>query len=171
MYHFELLLSVGCATCSLYASPSPKSQVVPNYNHRGSTGIRPLRRFMQGLSYSLKTALLARVQRLRNDQYNAVKRQSTRHIVLSLIAWSYCQIRYVNAIWLKSWNITTQPGEINYRTSKVIPFVVNAGVNITTSNLYILSKKDVSLFEVFALFNWFRSSLGYISGICSANSG
>ena len=31
------------------------------------------------------------------------------------------------------------------------------------------SKKDVSLSEVFALFNC--SSLGYISGICSANSG
>ena len=30
------------------------------------------------------------------------------------------------------------------------------------------SKKYVSLSEIFALFNW--SSLGYISGICSANS-
>ena len=31
------------------------------------------------------------------------------------------------------------------------------------------SKKDASLSEVFALFNW--SSLGYISAICSANPG
>ena len=31
------------------------------------------------------------------------------------------------------------------------------------------TKKDVSLSEVFALFNW--GSLGYISGICSTNSG
>ena len=35
--------------------------------------------------------------------------------------------------------------------------------------LIFKSKKDVSLSEVFALFNC--SSLGYISGICSANVG
>ena len=34
-------------------------------------------------------------------------------------------------------NITTQPGEINYRKSKVIAFVVNAGVNIITNNFDI----------------------------------
>ena len=41
----------------------------------------------------------------------------------------------------ESRNITTQPGEISYRKSKVIAFVVNAGVNIATNNLYTLQKK------------------------------
>ena len=34
-------------------------------------------------------------------------------------------------------NITTQLGEINYRKSKVIAFVLNAGVNIITNNFDI----------------------------------
>ena len=34
----------------------------------------------------------------------------------------------------ESRNITTQPGEMNYRKPEVIAFVVNACVNITTNN-------------------------------------
>ena len=34
-------------------------------------------------------------------------------------------------------NITSKPGEIYYRKPKVSVFVVNAGVNITTNNIYI----------------------------------
>ena len=39
-------------------------------------------------------------------------------------------------------------------------FVVNAGVNITANNFYILIQKEVSLSEAYALFNW--SSSWYI---------
>ena len=42
---------------------------------------------------------------------------------------------------MESRNITTQPGEINYRKSKVIAFVVNAYVNITASDFYIIIYK------------------------------
>ena len=37
-------------------------------------------------------------------------------------------------------NITTQPGGIDDMKSKVIAFVVNAGMNITANNLDILIK-------------------------------
>ena len=40
-------------------------------------------------------------------------------------------------VWWEYRNLTTQPGEIYYRKSKVIAFVVNAGVNIVTNNFDI----------------------------------
>ena len=47
------------------------------------------------------------------------------------------QLRNVNTVRWESRNITTQPGEIDDRKSKVIAFVVNAGMNITVNNFYI----------------------------------
>ena len=47
------------------------------------------------------------------------------------------QLRNVNTVRWESWNITTQPREINDRKSEVIAFVVNAGMNVTTNNFYI----------------------------------
>ena len=44
------------------------------------------------------------------------------------------QLRNINSVRWESRNITTQPGEIYYRKSEVIAFVVNACVNITTNN-------------------------------------
>ena len=35
-------------------------------------------------------------------------------------------------------NVTTQPWEINNRKSEVIAFAVNAGMNVTANNFYIL---------------------------------
>ena len=63
------------------------------------------------------------------------------------------QQRNVNTVRRESWNVTAQPWEINNRKSEVIAFVVNAGMNVTANNFYIKSKKEVSLSEVFALFN------------------
>ena len=37
------------------------------------------------------------------------------------------QLRNVNIVRWESWNITTQPGEIDDRKSEVITFVVNSG--------------------------------------------
>ena len=59
------------------------------------------------------------------------------------------QLRNVNIVRWESWNVKTQPWEINDRNSEVIAFAVNAGMNVTA----IKSKKEVSLSEVFALFN------------------
>ena len=42
-----------------------------------------------------------------------------------------------NTVRWESWNVTTQPREINDRKSEVIAFVVNAGMNVTTNNFYI----------------------------------
>ena len=70
------------------------------------------------------------------------------------------QLQSVNTARWDSWNVTTQPWEINDRKSEVAAFVVNAGMNVTTNK----SKKEVSLAEVFALSNC--CSAGYISGIC-----
>ena len=39
------------------------------------------------------------------------------------------QLRNVNTVGWESWNVTTQPWEINNRKSEVIAFVVNAGMN------------------------------------------
>ena len=50
------------------------------------------------------------------------------------------QMRNVNIVQWESRNIT-QPAEIDDRKSGVIPFVVNAGMNITTNNFYILIKE------------------------------
>ena len=47
------------------------------------------------------------------------------------------QLRNVNTVRRKSWNVTTQTWEINDRKSEVIAFVVNAGMNVTTNNFYI----------------------------------
>ena len=47
------------------------------------------------------------------------------------------QLRNVNTVRLESWNVTTQPWEINNRKSEVIAFVVNAGMSVTTINFYI----------------------------------
>ena len=63
------------------------------------------------------------------------------------------QLRNVNTVGWESWNVTTQPWEINNRKSEVIAFVVNAGMNVTANNFKIKTKKEVSLSEVFALFN------------------
>ena len=80
------------------------------------------------------------------------------------------QLRSVNTVRWESWNVTTQPWQINNRKSDVIPDVVNADMNITTNNFYISKTKErISLSEVFALFNW--NHTGYISGKCFSNSG
>ena len=47
------------------------------------------------------------------------------------------QLRNVNIVRWESWNVTTQPWEINDRKSEVIAYVVNAGLNVTTNNFYI----------------------------------
>ena len=47
------------------------------------------------------------------------------------------QLRNVDTVRWESGNVTTQPGEINYRKSEVIAFVVNAGMNVTANNFYI----------------------------------
>ena len=82
-------IEVGCATRNLYASLGPKADGVPTNNRRrrGSG----LCRFWGGLDkarYIVPTALLVRVQCFRNDLYKAVKGQSTRHTVLSIITGS-----------------------------------------------------------------------------------
>ena len=51
------------------------------------------------------------------------------------------QLRNVNTIRWESWNISTQPGEIDDRKSEDIAFVVNAGMNITANNIYIQIKE------------------------------
>ena len=55
------------------------------------------------------------------------------------------QLRNVNTISVESMDITTQPGEAGNRTSEVIAFVVNAGMNITANNFYISS--SVGLYQ------------------------
>ena len=70
-------IKVGCATRSLYASSGPKAEGVPTNNQRGR-GSGPCR-FWGGLDkarHIVPTALLVRVQRLRNDLYKAVKGQA-----------------------------------------------------------------------------------------------
>ena len=47
------------------------------------------------------------------------------------------QLRNVNTVRWESWNVTTQPWEINDWKSEVIAFVLNAGMNVTTNNFYI----------------------------------
>ena len=47
------------------------------------------------------------------------------------------QMRNVNTVRWESWNVTTQPREINNRKSEVIAFVVNAGMNVTDNNFNI----------------------------------
>ena len=79
-------IKVGFATRSLEASSGPKAVGVPTNNQRGR-GPEPCH-LWEGLdkaSHIVPTALLVRVQRLRNDLYKAVEGPSTRHIVLSMI--------------------------------------------------------------------------------------
>ena len=47
------------------------------------------------------------------------------------------QLRNVNTVGCESWNVTTQPWEINNRKSEVIAFVVNAGMNVPANNFNI----------------------------------
>ena len=51
------------------------------------------------------------------------------------------QLRNVNTVRWESWNVTTQPWEINNRKSEVIAFVVNAGMNVTANNFNILNPR------------------------------
>ena len=60
------------------------------------------------------------------------------------------QLRNVNTVQWESRNITTQPGEIDYRKPKVIAFVVNAGMYVTATTFIFKSRKEVSLSKVFA---------------------
>ena len=46
------------------------------------------------------------------------------------------QLRNVNTVRWKSRDVTTQPWEIDDRKTEVI--VVNAGMNVTANNFYIL---------------------------------
>ena len=59
------------------------------------------------------------------------------------------KLRNVNTVRWESWNLTTQPWEINDRKSEVIAFVVNAGMNVTTNNFlclkYLLYSTEVQL--------------------------
>ena len=64
----------GCATRSLYASSGPKAEGVRTNNPRGR-GSGPWRLLggIEKVRHIVPTALLVRVQRLRNDLYKAVK--------------------------------------------------------------------------------------------------
>ena len=48
------------------------------------------------------------------------------------------QLRNVNTVRWESGNVTTQIRDINKRKSEVSAFVVNAGMNVTVNNFYIL---------------------------------
>ena len=68
-------INVGCATHSLYASSGQKAEGVPNNNQRGRGS--PPCRFSGGLDKTrqkVPTALLVRVQRLRDDMYKAIEK-------------------------------------------------------------------------------------------------
>ena len=49
------------------------------------------------------------------------------------------QLQNVNTVRWESWNVTTQPWEINQRKSEVIALVVNAGMNVTTNTFLYLN--------------------------------
>ena len=81
---------------SLYASSCPKDEGVPTINQSGR-GSWPCR-LWGGLDKARRivpTALLVRVQFLKNDLYKVVEGPSTRPIVLSMITGSYvpCRMR------------------------------------------------------------------------------
>ena len=71
-------IKVGCATRSLYASSGPKAEGVPTNNQRGR-GSGPCRIWggLDKAHHIVPTALLVRVQRLRNDLHKAVKGHKT----------------------------------------------------------------------------------------------
>ena len=86
-------IKVGCATRSLYASSGP-SWRGPTNNQRGrGSGTCCLWGDLDKARHIIPTALLVRVQRLRNDLYKTVKGPNTRPIVLSMIAGSYWRRR------------------------------------------------------------------------------
>ena len=81
----------GCATRSLY---DPKAEGVPTNNQSGrGSGPCRLWRGLDKARHIVPTALLVRVQCFRNDLHKAVKRPSTRPIVLSMIVGTYWRRR------------------------------------------------------------------------------
>ena len=87
-------IRIGCATRSLYSSSGPEAEGVPTNNQRGR-GSGPCRLWggLDKARHIVQTALLVRVQRLRNDLYKAVKGPSTRPIVPSMTTGSYWRRR------------------------------------------------------------------------------
>ena len=87
-------IKVGCASRSLYASSGQKAERVST-NNQGGRGSGPCRLWgiLDKARHIVPTALLARVQRFRNDLHKAVKGPSTKPIVLSMIAGSYWRSR------------------------------------------------------------------------------
>ena len=82
-------MKVGCATHSLYASTGPKAEAVPTNKRRGrKSGLCRLWGGLDNARHIVPTALLVRVQRLRNDLHKTVKVPSTSPIVLSMITGS-----------------------------------------------------------------------------------
>ena len=70
-------IKVGCVTRSLYASSCPKAEGFSTNNSKGRES-EPCR-FCGGYDmarYIVPTALIVRVQRLRNDLHKAVKGQA-----------------------------------------------------------------------------------------------
>ena len=51
------------------------------------------------------------------------------------------KLQNVNTVRWESWNVTTQPWEINDRKSRVIAFVINAGMNVPANNFFIFKTK------------------------------
>ena len=88
--YIKTSIKVGCATHSLYASTGQKAKGVPTNNQR-ERGSGPCRLWggLDKARHIVPTAILVRVQRLRNDLYKAVKGPITRTIVLSMITGSY----------------------------------------------------------------------------------
>ena len=87
-------IKVGSATSSLYASSCPKVEGVPTNNHRGRGSV-PCRLWerLDKDRQIIPTAMLVKVQRLRNDLYKTVKGPSTTPVVISMITGSYWQRR------------------------------------------------------------------------------
>ena len=78
----------------MYPNSGPKAEGVTTYNQRGrGSGPFHLCGGLDQASHIVPTALLVRMQRLRNDLYKAVKGPSTSPIVLSLMAGSYFRRR------------------------------------------------------------------------------
>ena len=87
-------IKVGCATRSLYASSGLKAVGVPTNNKRGrGSGPCHLWGCLDKARHIVPTALLVRVQRLRNTVYKAVKGPITRPIVVPMITGSYWRRR------------------------------------------------------------------------------
>ena len=66
-------IKVGCATRSLYASSGPKEEGVRTNNQMGwGSGLCRLWGGLDKARHIVQTALLVKVQRLRNDLHKAV---------------------------------------------------------------------------------------------------